>query len=167
MKEEIWRDIEGYDGKYQISNLKNIRKTVLLKSFTRKVRLHTYEVVKLNDNGNKVNRSINALFNDSFHIHKSSKKVQMVISEFCHYYYIIEKDLKGRSRKEHLSRARNMAMKILREDIELSLSDVASVFNNRSHSAAISNIKSITNIIDTEPKIKEQYNDIKRILKLI
>jgi len=162
MKDEIWRDIEGYDGVYQISNLKRVRKTFILKSHLRKNRDFIYEAVCLND----IVKGINKLYKDAFNITKSKKKVNMILTEICNYFNITQAQIKGRSRKGQLPIARNIAMKILYENIKLSQSSIGVLFDNRTHSAVIFNIKSIDNLIFTEVKIKEQYQDVITILNL-
>jgi hypothetical protein len=48
MKMEEWRDIKGYEGKYQISNLGRIRST-RIRAYTEKE--NGYRYVTLNKNG--------------------------------------------------------------------------------------------------------------------
>lgn len=46
---EIWKDIPGYEGLYQVSNLGNVRRTKLLKKYYDKTK--GYDVISLSKNG--------------------------------------------------------------------------------------------------------------------
>ena len=64
--EEIWKDIEGYEGIYQVSNLgnvKNIRKDKIRKP---SINPNGYKMVNLYKNGNFKNLLVNRLVAKAF-----------------------------------------------------------------------------------------------------
>lgn len=64
--EEIWKDIEGYEGLYQVSNLgrvKSLRRNIILKS---KIERNGYERVILSANNNTKGYSVHRLVATAF-----------------------------------------------------------------------------------------------------
>lgn len=63
MKNEEWRDIKGYEGKYQISNLGRVR-SIRIRAYTEKD--NGYRYVTLNKNGANHNFFIHRLVAEAF-----------------------------------------------------------------------------------------------------
>ena len=71
MKKEIWKDIEGYEGLYQVSNWGNVkslnyRKRGYAKNLTPKINNRGYEWVELRKNGKKKQVVIHRLVGETF-----------------------------------------------------------------------------------------------------
>lgn len=80
MQEEIWKDIEGYEGKYQISNLGNV------KSLSRKITTHgkSYRILPERIiSPKKVNSYLSVILYDSLSC-KSFKIHRLVAQAFIH-----------------------------------------------------------------------------------
>lgn len=74
MEEEIWKDIPEYEGLYQISNNKRIRRLetigkdgrILMPKILKKSNNNGYEVIELRKNGKKKVYYINRLYYETF-----------------------------------------------------------------------------------------------------
>jgi hypothetical protein len=55
---EIWRDIKGYEGLYQISNLGNVRNTKTLRILKPRINTHKYKHIDLRRNGKRKSLNI-------------------------------------------------------------------------------------------------------------
>ena len=62
--EEIWRDVEGYEGRYQVSSHGNIRKA---NGTLRKLQMtDTYVLIGLGKNGTRITKAVHCLVAQSF-----------------------------------------------------------------------------------------------------
>ena len=81
----------------------------------------------------------------SFDTPSSSQKnnIKTLQKEVCSLFNIKTSDLKSKSRSKNLVQARGLAMYIARVDLKLSLSEIGTLFGNRSHSTVINSLKNI------------------------
>lgn len=66
--DEIWRDVKGYEGLYQVSNLGNFKRTVKTNAYTRGYRVakNGYKTVSLSKNGIYKQEYLHRLVAESF-----------------------------------------------------------------------------------------------------
>lgn len=85
MEEEIWRDIVGYEGKYQVSNLGNVRSlnynnTGKIRNLIPKTNRYGYLEVKLSKNNKTKNFLVSTLVGNAFLDNNGNKPKIMHIS---------------------------------------------------------------------------------------
>ena len=66
MNEEIWKDIKGYEGIYQVSNLGNIKNVIKDKIRKPCINPNGYKMVNLYKNGVSKNLLVNRLVAEAF-----------------------------------------------------------------------------------------------------
>lgn len=81
------------------------------------------------------------------------------------YFKISANDLIGKSRKRNLVRARQMAMALARELTNHSLPEIGESFN-RDHSTTIHACNKVNELKESDDQIKEQYDNLVRILTI-
>ena len=87
-----------------------------------------------------------------------------IIEIVCMQYNVKTNLLEAKTRKKEIAFARQMVMFLARKHTNLSLQVIADRFN-RIHATVIHACTSIQNIIDTNKKIKEEYEIIEAIIK--
>jgi len=88
---------------------------------------------------------------------------QIIIQIFCDYYGIEKNVLISKSRDLKIIEKRQLLQKTLRDFNTLErVGEITLV----GHDTVLSNIKRISNRIETEPKIRQEYNEIQKIISL-
>jgi len=87
-----------------------------------------------------------------------------VVESVARYYSISITDIAGRSRRSGLVLPRQMAMYILRNDLHISLSKVADIFNKSDHTSVIYSVNKMNNQIRASKKTREEVGEIRRQL---
>jgi chromosomal replication initiator protein len=85
-------------------------------------------------------------------------EVQKTVSK---YYGITVSDLVSNSRKQHLVKARQMAIFLCHEMTSLSLAKIGQNFGNRDHSTVLYSCEKLKNLISTNEEIKNDIENIK------
>ncbi len=77
-----------------------------------------------------------------------NKKLSLnyICREISHYYNLELKDIKGKCKRKEINMARQIAMSLCKNFLNLSLNQIGVYFDNRNHSTIHSNIKVINNI---------------------
>ena len=85
-------------------------------------------------------------------------EVQKTVSK---YYGITVSDLVSNSRKQHLVKARQMAIYLCHELTSLSLAKIGQNFGNRDHSTVLYSCEKLRGLIETNREIKNDIENIK------
>ena len=85
-------------------------------------------------------------------------EVQKTVSK---YYGITVSDLISNSRKQHLVKARQMAIYLCHEMTSLSLAKIGQNFGNRDHSTVLYSCEKLKGLISTNEEIKNDIENIK------
>jgi chromosomal replication initiator protein len=81
------------------------------------------------------------------------------------YYRLDENALPGRSRKQEIVKARQLAMYFARHLTEKSLGSIGDHFGGRDHSTVIHSIKAVEDRLDTEAGFRHEHDDVERALR--
>jgi chromosomal replication initiator protein len=81
------------------------------------------------------------------------------------YYRLDENALPGRSRKQQVVKARQMAIYFARELTEKSLSSIGDHFGGRDHSTVIHSINAIRDRLDTDDRFQREYDEVRQTLR--
>jgi chromosomal replication initiator protein len=85
-------------------------------------------------------------------------EIQKTVSK---YYGVTVSDLVSNSRKQHLVRARQMAVYLCHSLTALSLSKIGQNFGNRDHSTVLYSCEKLKNLMKTNKEIKNDFENIK------
>ncbi len=87
-----------------------------------------------------------------------------VIDSICEKYEVSRKDIFGERRTVKVVLPRQIAMYILRTDLNLSLVEVASILKRKDHTTIMHGVDKIENLIDIDLQIKDQIAEIRHQL---
>ncbi|MGN6483261.1 MAG: chromosomal replication initiator protein DnaA, partial [Thermomicrobiales bacterium] len=87
-----------------------------------------------------------------------------VIGAVLAYYQVTEKDLFGRQRKREIVLPRQVAMYLLREETDSSLSEIGAVLGGRDHTTVIHGIEKIETLLETDVNLRGQLMSIRESL---
>ncbi len=91
----------------------------------------------------------------------SIENIQKTVAE---YYKIRVMELHAKSRKQSITRPRQMAMALARELTSQSFPEIGDAFGGRDHTTVINACKRIETLKDSNPKILEDYQNLLRTL---
>ncbi len=91
----------------------------------------------------------------------SSSQITKAVSKF---YDISENDLKGSSRKKEIVKPRQVAMYLLREELEYSFPFIGKKMGGKDHTTVMYSYKKIKKKLDTDEDIKEEISLIKQMM---
>ena len=97
---------------------------------------------------------------------QTSDLVNRIISITARHYNVSEEDILGKSRQKDIKTARNVAMYVIRNNTDLSLSDIG-VMLNRDHSTVHSNISVVESAIRTDTSLENDIQIIQREIKSV
>jgi len=73
-------------------------------------------------------------------------------------------DLHSRKRSRQIARPRQMAMALAKELTPMSLPEIGDAFGGRDHTTVLHAQRKIKALLQTDPKIKEDYQALLRLL---
>ena len=88
-------------------------------------------------------------------------KVQRVV---CDYFNITRDDLLSKTRKRNIVQARQIAMYMSRNLINVSLSTIGSEIGGKDHATVLHACTTVTDLMSTDKTFKQYVNDIEKIL---
>lgn len=83
-----------------------------------------------------------------------------IIQEVARFYELDSAALRGQSQSKEISTARNVAMYIIREMTQLSLSEIGQQFGGRHHSTVLNSINRVEKVMKEQPELTEVIRDI-------
>lgn len=85
---------------------------------------------------------------------------KMIIMAVSEYFRITVQDMTGKSRKHDIVVARQMAMYLMKEYLDMSLKSIGAEFGGRDHTTVIHSCQTLQNYLDTNPKMYQSLQDI-------
>ncbi len=92
-------------------------------------------------------------------------KPQDVINIICERFGVSQKEIKGQKRTSSIVLPRQVAMYILRTELNLSLIEVANIIRRKDHTTVIHAVDKIENMISSNTELKHQINEIRDNLR--
>ncbi|MHB8253972.1 MAG: chromosomal replication initiator protein DnaA [Acidiferrobacter sp.] len=89
------------------------------------------------------------------------QNIQKMVAE---YFKIRVSDLSAKSRSRQVTRPRQIAMALAKELTHHSLPEIGKEFGGRDHSTVIHACRKVGELIESDPRIKEDYANLNRIL---
>lgn len=89
-----------------------------------------------------------------------------VINAVAKHFKVSVEDLKGSSRKSRLVFARQIAMYLLRQNLELSLDEVGRSLGDRDHSTVIYGVSKVDKVISSNISVKDEVQRVKSLLNI-
>jgi chromosomal replication initiation ATPase DnaA len=83
-----------------------------------------------------------------------------IINVVCATMDITPQEIKSRTRKHEIVWARQLAMWWLKKIMNLSLTEIGRIFK-RNHATVIHAIKTVDNLVETDPNCRKQHRSIK------
>ncbi len=87
--------------------------------------------------------------------------IQKIVAE---YFKIRVSDLSAKSRSRQVTRPRQIAMALAKELTHHSLPEIGKEFGGRDHSTVIHACRKVTELLESDPRMKEDYGNLTRIL---
>ena len=82
------------------------------------------------------------------------KNILEIVSEVANYYELTTEKLVSRDRSRNIARPRQIAMYLLREEIDVSLPQIGEVLGGRDHTTVMHAVDKIEKIIKGDPSSK-------------
>ncbi len=90
----------------------------------------------------------------------SELTAKMIITAVSDYFRVPSADMISKSRKHEIVVARQMAMYLMKELMELSLKSIGAEFGGRDHTTVIHSCQTLENYVDTNPKMQQALQEI-------
>jgi chromosomal replication initiator protein len=87
--------------------------------------------------------------------------IQKTVAE---YYKMRVSDLHSKRRNRQITRPRQIAMALAKELTNLSLPDIGDAFGGRDHTTVIHACRKVQSLVDEDPKMKEDYENLQKLL---
>ncbi len=87
--------------------------------------------------------------------------IQKTVAE---YYKMRVSDLHSKRRNRQITRPRQIAMALAKELTNLSLPEIGDAFGGRDHTTVIHACRKVAELLQTEAKIKEDYDNLQKLL---
>ncbi len=90
--------------------------------------------------------------------------ITQVIKTIANFYQVEEKNLFEKTRKKEIVKPRQIAMYLLREDLNLSYPYVGQKFGQMDHTTIIYAFRKISEMLKKDEKLNQEINSIRNIL---
>ena len=105
---------------------------------------------------NSVKRAIEDIIRDGENVPTPEK----IIRETAKFYNLREEEVRGQSRSKNTTLARQIAMHLMRQLTNLSLTSIGEEFNGRNHATVLSSIRKVEELLAKDPKFAGVVRDI-------
>lgn len=95
---------------------------------------------------------------------RSQVEPEALIDLVVHYYGLTLADLASNSRKKPLVQARQVAMYLLREDLDLSFAAIGQLLGDRDHATVIYGVRKVTDLLETDEALKREIAQLREQL---
>ncbi|HIP05996.1 MAG TPA: chromosomal replication initiator protein DnaA, partial [Gammaproteobacteria bacterium] len=89
------------------------------------------------------------------------QNIQKVVAE---YFKMRISDLHSKRRNRQITRPRQIAMALAKELTTMSLPEIGDAFGGRDHTTVLHAQRKVSELIKTDPKISEDYQNLQRLL---
>lgn len=89
---------------------------------------------------------------------------QDIIQGICTYYNLKQSQIKGSQRSEHIARARQIAMFLLRRELKLKFEEIAILLKRKDHTTVLHGVKKIIQLMTKDQSFKDEVDTIARSL---
>ena len=101
---------------------------------------------------------------DLLDAHQRQINIQNIQKTVADYFKMRVSDLHSRKRSRQIVRPRQMAMALAKELTPMSLPEIGDAFGGRDHTTVLHAQRKIKALLQTDPKIKEDYQASLRLL---
>jgi len=101
---------------------------------------------------------------DLLDAHQRQINIQNIQKTVADYFKMRVSDLHSRKRSRQIARPRQMAMALAKELTPMSLPEIGDAFGGRDHTTVLHAQRKIKALLQTDPKIKEDYQALLRLL---
>ena len=101
---------------------------------------------------------------DLLDAHQRQINIQNIQKTVADYFKMRVSDLHSRKRSRQIARPRQMAMALAKELTPMSLPEIGDAFGGRDHTTVLHAQRKIKALLQTDPKIKEDYHALLRLL---
>ncbi len=101
---------------------------------------------------------------DLLDAHQRQINIQNIQKTVADYFKMRVSDLHSRKRSRQIVRPRQMAMALAKELTPMSLPEIGDAFGGRDHTTVLHAQRKIKALLQTDPKIKEDYQALLRLL---
>jgi len=91
----------------------------------------------------------------------------MVIDEICRFYNLKPTQLKGAKRDAFLVRARHLCMFLLKEEAQVTLSEIGNLLGGRDHTTVMHGVEKVRVLLQNSEKIKGELSVLKEKIKQV
>ena len=88
-----------------------------------------------------------------------------IIEEVARTFNVTVDEIKSSNRRATLSKARQIAIYLVKDITDMSMEQIGMAFNGRHHSTIVYTCQQVEKNIETDPKVKEIIQDIRKNLQ--
>lgn len=88
-----------------------------------------------------------------------------IVDEVARTFNVTPEEIKSSNRRANLSRARQVAIYLVKDITNMSMEQIGSEFNGRHHSTIVYTCQQVEKTMETDPKVKEIIHNIKKNLQ--
>ncbi len=100
------------------------------------------------------------------YVHMSQKEISVnrITDIVCRYFEIDEKSFNSTKRTREVAQARQIAMYLAKQHTKLPLAAIGAAIGGRNHATVLHSCKNVSNLIETDKVLKNQIEEIEKII---
>ena len=127
-------------------------------------------LLSLNANVSYMNRKVSTSLAKEVlkaYVHMSQKEISInrITEIVCKYFDIDEQSFNSSKRTREVAQARQIAMYLAKQHTKLPLAAIGSAIGGRNHATVLHSCKNVTNLIETDKVIKNQIDEIEKMIQ--
>jgi chromosomal replication initiator protein len=127
-------------------------------------------LLSLNANVSYMNRKVSTSLAKEVlkaYVHMSQKEISInrITEIVCKYFNIDEQSFNSSKRTREVAQARQIAMYLAKQHTKLPLAAIGSAIGGRNHATVLHSCKNVTNLIETDKVIKNQIDEIEKMIQ--
>ena len=88
-----------------------------------------------------------------------------IVEEVARTFNVTPEEIKSSNRRANLSKARQIAIYLVKDITNMSMEQIGNEFNGRHHSTIVYTCQQVEKNMEFDPKVKEMIRDIKKNLQ--
>ncbi len=88
-----------------------------------------------------------------------------IVDEVARTFNVTAEEIKSSNRRANLSKARQIAIYLVKDITNMSMEQIGNAFNGRHHSTIVYTCQQVEKSMETDPKIREMIHDIRKNLE--